>query len=536
MPLSTMRLRKVFGFRLSARAAGALGLILAAFGPVRTESAVANGDSRTIYLHHIHTGENIAVTFRRDGQYDSAGLRQLNHFLRDWRNNDEINMDPRLFDVVWETYRESGSHDPIQIVSAYRSPATNSMLRRRTMGVAEHSQHMLGKAMDMHYVDVPMWKIREIGMRLERGGVGYYPTSGIPFVHLDVGHVRYWPRMSYTQLAQVFPDGKAVFKATDGRVLPRYSEALAEVTSRNGRGADESVASQSASPGPSLFSSLFGWSKTDHSRSPVVAEAAPSRPAQRAPIRPRVQLASARPDDDAQAAEGAVSSAPTPPERPSSLDARAIFAAPAVIASASSAPTPPERPISLSAHAVFAAPAVIASGPDAPLPPVRPVQFAAAGGHGSQRLNLPSVITEGGNGARQPAATGLLAYASAEPSDHAFISRDSSSLVQKKTPSVETAKSALRAANAPMVAGRLDRSNFRGLTASRNLAHSEIRSAFGSTVMPMRAAARFDLVSLAFSPEALCPARFRHDVPGPSTAAFLGKAVQPMRTFASLTD
>ena len=112
--------------------------------------------------------------------------------------------------MIWETYRKSGSTQPIQVVSAYRSPTTNAMLRRRSKAVAEHSQHMLGKAMDMHYTDVPMSKIREIALRLQRGGVGYYPTSGIPFVHLDVGNVRYWPRMSYQALAQLFPDGKAV--------------------------------------------------------------------------------------------------------------------------------------------------------------------------------------------------------------------------------------------------------------------------------------------------------------------------------------
>ena len=84
-------------------------------------------------------------------------------------------MDPRLFDVVWRSYRESGSSQPIEVMSAYRSPESNAMLRRRSRGVAEHSQHILGKAMDQHYVDVPMSRIREIGMKLERGGVDFTP-------------------------------------------------------------------------------------------------------------------------------------------------------------------------------------------------------------------------------------------------------------------------------------------------------------------------------------------------------------------------
>jgi len=195
---------------------GALSLVLTALTPAQTQNAIANGDTRTISLYHTHSGESIKATFRVNGQYDPNALQKLNHFLRDWRNDDSIKMDPRLFDVVWETYRESGSQEPIHIVSAYRSPQTNAMLRRRSKAVAEYSQHMLGKAMDMHYTDVPMSRVREIAMRLQRGGVGYYPTAGSPFVHLDVGSVRAWPRMNYDQLARLFPDGKTVHLAANG--------------------------------------------------------------------------------------------------------------------------------------------------------------------------------------------------------------------------------------------------------------------------------------------------------------------------------
>ena len=235
-----------------------LGVLAAACLPHSAENAVANGDTRTIYLHHSHTGEDIAATFRKDGVYDKAVLSQLNHFLRDWRNDDETSMDPRLFDVIWEAYRESGSRQPIWVVSAYRSPITNAMLRRRSKAVAEHSQHMLGKAMDMHYMDVPMSRIREIGMRLQRGGVGYYPTAGTPFVHLDVGSVRYWPRMSYDQLARLFPDGKAVFMAADGRTLPRYEEARAEIEQR---GSGFVAVADSGRRSGGLFASLFGFGR-----------------------------------------------------------------------------------------------------------------------------------------------------------------------------------------------------------------------------------------------------------------------------------
>jgi uncharacterized protein YcbK (DUF882 family) len=121
------------GKRLAATVG--LTLLLAALTPAQTQNAIANGDTRTIRLHHTHSGESIQATFRVNGQYDSAALQKLNYFLRDWRNDDVIKMDPRLFDVVWETYRESGSQEPIHVVSSYRSPQTNAMLRRRSKAV-----------------------------------------------------------------------------------------------------------------------------------------------------------------------------------------------------------------------------------------------------------------------------------------------------------------------------------------------------------------------------------------------------------------
>ncbi len=114
-------------------------------------------------------------------------------------------MDPKLFDIVWEVYRESGSSQPIDVLSGYRSPHTNAMLRRRSRQVAEHSQHMEGKAIDAHFVDVGTATIRDVAMRMQAGGVGFYPTGATPWVHIDSGSVRYWPRMSRDALARLFP-------------------------------------------------------------------------------------------------------------------------------------------------------------------------------------------------------------------------------------------------------------------------------------------------------------------------------------------
>ena len=210
-------------------ASAALSVLFLALGAEGTQTAVANGDTRTLSFFHIHSKERLTVTFKKDGRYDPAALKKLNHFLRDWRNQRETVMEPRLFDVIWEVQKDAGSRAPIEVVSAYRSPETNEKLRSRSKGVAKHSQHMLGRAMDLHFTDVPIAKVREAGLRLQRGGVGFYPTSGIPFVHLDVGSVRHWPRMTRDQLVRVFPDGRTVHLPADGKPLKNYALALADL-------------------------------------------------------------------------------------------------------------------------------------------------------------------------------------------------------------------------------------------------------------------------------------------------------------------
>jgi hypothetical protein len=166
-------------------------------------------------------------------------------------------MDRHLFDILWEVYRDVDGKKPIQIISAYRSPATNSMLRRRSSGVARHSQHMLGHAMDFYIPDVSLENIRAAGLRLQRGGVGFYPTSGSPFVHLDTGSVRHWPRMTYDQLAKVFPDGRTVHQSSSGP-MKGYELARADIE-RRGNGDDAATVGKK----PSLFAALFRGGKSN---------------------------------------------------------------------------------------------------------------------------------------------------------------------------------------------------------------------------------------------------------------------------------
>jgi len=197
------------------------------------QNAVAEGDTRTLSFHHVHTGEEITVTFKRNGRYDEAALKKIDWFMRDWRKEQETHMDPHLFDLLWEAYREVGGSEPIQVVCGYRSPGTNAMLRARSSGVAQFSQHINGNAIDFYIPGVPLAAVRAEGLRLQRGGVGFYPTSGSPFVHMDTGTIRHWPRIPRDELVRIFPNGRTVHIPADGQPLPGYALALADVE-RNG--------------------------------------------------------------------------------------------------------------------------------------------------------------------------------------------------------------------------------------------------------------------------------------------------------------
>ncbi len=201
----------------------------------QTQEAHAAGGTRTLWLHFTHTGEEKKITFRRNGKYDPQGVKEMQWILRDWRRNEATKMDPRLFDLIWSVYQESGATKPIRVVSGFRSKKTNNALRRRSRGVAKNSQHTLGKAMDFFIPGVPVKKLREIGLKMQVGGVGYYPGSRTPFVHMDTGRVRHWPRMTPKQLASVFPDGKTLHVSTAGKKQRRYAQALAEYNARKTR-------------------------------------------------------------------------------------------------------------------------------------------------------------------------------------------------------------------------------------------------------------------------------------------------------------
>ncbi len=223
-------------------------------------------------------------------------------------------MDPHLFDLIWEVYRQSGSRDYINVVCGFRSPATNSMLksRSRNSGVAEKSQHMLGKAMDFFIPDVKLAKLRAIGMKMQVGGVGFYPKSGSPFVHMDVGGVRAWPRMSRQELAQLFPNGNTIHIPSDGKPLPGYQQAMADYKRRvstnqlvMASGGD----AETRKP-KTLFAALFGGGADEEEDS--AEDSAPVAVARATPPKAEAPAAAAEP----QPTEVAAVNAPVPQVRP----------------------------------------------------------------------------------------------------------------------------------------------------------------------------------------------------------------------------
>ncbi|GAB4235403.1 MAG: hypothetical protein Kow0032_19920 [Methyloligellaceae bacterium] len=195
-------------------AAAALCLLVLGLGPGR-----AAADTRTLTIYNIHTKETAEITFKKDGEFLPEGLKQINHIFRDWRRNEETEIDPELVDLVWQLHRELGSREPVHLISGYRSRKTNESLRRRGGGQASKSRHILGKAADIHFPDVPIKELRNSALVHEVGGVGYYPKSGIPFVHVDTGRIRHWPRLGRQELAALFPHGHTHHVPRDGKPI-----------------------------------------------------------------------------------------------------------------------------------------------------------------------------------------------------------------------------------------------------------------------------------------------------------------------------
>ncbi len=168
-----------------------VGVTAAAVAPMwATDLFGSEPRFRALSFEHLHTGESLSIEYAADGTYVPRALAEIDHVLRDHYNGAVHPIDPELLDILNAVARETGTRRPFQVISGYRSPATNEMLRSRGGGVARNSMHLQGRAVDVRLADVDSAVLRDIGLALKRGGVGYYRKSD--FVHLDTGRVRRW--------------------------------------------------------------------------------------------------------------------------------------------------------------------------------------------------------------------------------------------------------------------------------------------------------------------------------------------------------
>jgi uncharacterized protein YcbK (DUF882 family) len=167
-----------------------LGGALAAAAVVPGRLLAGPREERILSFVHTHTHERLAVPYFAEGDYLPDGLASLDAFLRDHRTGDQHPIDPALYDILNDLRLATGTRSPFHVVSAYRSPRTNSLLREHGRGVAKGSLHLQGRAIDVRLADVGSASLRDAAVELQRGGVGYY--RGPDFVHVDTGRVRRW--------------------------------------------------------------------------------------------------------------------------------------------------------------------------------------------------------------------------------------------------------------------------------------------------------------------------------------------------------
>ena len=173
--------------RRELRIAGALG---AAAGVLKGARSLAATESRGITLANLHTDERLSIEYFRNGDYDREALAKLEVLLRDFRNGDRHEIDPKLFDYLVAVAHRVGREAKYSVISGYRSPESNAKLHELSSGVSQHSLHMQGRAIDVRMAGIDCKDLAAEAIELKRGGVGYYRASD--FVHLDTGAFRTW--------------------------------------------------------------------------------------------------------------------------------------------------------------------------------------------------------------------------------------------------------------------------------------------------------------------------------------------------------
>jgi uncharacterized protein YcbK (DUF882 family) len=170
--------------------AGVIAIVLPYVCVCAADSPTQQDSLRHLELMNLHTGEKLTVAFRDEHDIAPEAVAALRHLLRDYRLNEEHDIDPELLMQLTDLARQAGVSARYEVISGYRAPATNASLHAAGHAVAEHSQHMEGRAIDVRLKDCPLARLNELALAAKRGGVGYYPRSD--FVHLDTGRVRSW--------------------------------------------------------------------------------------------------------------------------------------------------------------------------------------------------------------------------------------------------------------------------------------------------------------------------------------------------------
>jgi uncharacterized protein YcbK (DUF882 family) len=165
-----------------------VGLIINLFATPYLNAGIV--EHRSLSFYHTHTDKVLEIEYYKQGGYDPDAMADIRVFMADWRDGSQHDIDPGLLDILWKIQQAAGVNGTWEVISAYRSPKTNEMLRSKSSGVAKKSQHLEGNAIDVRLRGLDLEILRDTARSLKLGGVGYYSKSN--FVHVDTGRVRYW--------------------------------------------------------------------------------------------------------------------------------------------------------------------------------------------------------------------------------------------------------------------------------------------------------------------------------------------------------
>ena len=176
---------------LALGAKAAVGFCLAQAAPAWANiPSSLSATPKTLSFYHTHTRERLDITYAKSGEYDLEALARINTYLRDFRTSEVHSIDPAVLDILWTIQQKMCCNSTYEIISGYRSPKTNQLLRKKSSGVAKRSLHMKGQAVDVRITGEKTKTVRDCAISLKSGGVGYYAKSN--FVHIDTGRVRTW--------------------------------------------------------------------------------------------------------------------------------------------------------------------------------------------------------------------------------------------------------------------------------------------------------------------------------------------------------